>query len=99
MGQALTAQGGSINLQALTDVLAEAMDLPRLKQIIQFSTVPQPPNPEAQPGPGEESGVPNMPTTRNYVRRSVSSGGTPQARSGANQQAWLQSASQPQQGV
>jgi hypothetical protein len=89
MSEQLSAQGGSINLQELTDIYAELMNLPRLKRVIQFTT------PAAQEGP-ESGGMPAQ-TSREYIRRSVPTGGTQQGRSHVERQAWLAAAQGDQQ--
>jgi hypothetical protein len=83
LAQMLMAQGGSFNMQELTDVLAEMANLPELRKVIQFATVPM-------DVPGQEGGGGMAPvSTRNYVRRNVPSGGTPQSRAALTQQAWM----------
>ena len=84
MGQMLAQQGGTINLQKLTEIYAELMNLPRLREVIQFIT-PEP-NPESAQGPKKGSH-----TSREYVRKSVSTGGTMQGRAHVQEQAWLNS--------
>lgn len=83
----LMQQGGSYNLQELTNLYAELGNLPQLRQVIQFAT----------PDPSEPSGATTtkdrdvpMPqgTERNYVRRNISSGGTQQGQQLQRQQAW-----------
>lgn len=84
MGQQLAMQGGTINLQALTEIYAELMNLPRLKDVIQFSTeLPEP--------GGPQRGGKASHTTREYIRKSVPTGGTMQGRQHVEQQAWLDS--------
>ena len=64
--QAFMAQGGSINFQKLNDMYADMLNLPRLKEIVQFTS----PLPGQQPGPGggdATSGKGNH-TRRDYVR-------------------------------
>jgi len=78
---AIAQQGGKINYQKIAETAAELLDMPELEEIISFGIVPE------QPANGE-SGMPPT-TSREYVRRSVPSGGSPQARSMAEQQSWL----------
>jgi hypothetical protein len=86
----LMQQGGEINLQALTELFADYLNLPKLREIIQFSAPPPADLQGMQQGmPPAPPGMPETPTTRNYVRRNVATGGTPQARSLAQQQGWL----------
>ena len=87
LSQLLMQQGGSYNLQELTNLYAELGNLPQLRQVIQFSS----PDPSEEPGATttKDRDVP-MPqgTTRNYVRKNVSSGGTQQGQQIQRQQAW-----------
>lgn len=94
MGQLLQTQGGELDLQALTDIYAELMHLPRLKEVVKFAA---PQVLEQQTALGLEK--PPMPaqTERSYVRRNVAAGGTPQSRSMSQQQAWLGMAGQGNQ--
>lgn len=89
--QMLMMQGGTIDLQALTEIHAELLNEPRIKELIKFASL----MPDQQPGPGDV-GMPTA-TSREYVRRNVSSGGTPQAQRTEQQQAWTGMAQQ--QGV
>lgn len=77
----LMQQGGQINIQKLTEIYAELLNEPRLNEIIQFTGF-TPESVEEKP-PMPTSGV------RQYVRKNVSSGGSPAARSQVQQQAWL----------
>ena len=79
----LAAQGGQVNLQQLTDIHADLLSLPRLRQVIQFANIP----PEDRPGP-QGTGKPSE-TTRRYVRTSDSNGGGYAGRQAAEQQMWL----------
>jgi len=63
----LMEQGGTIDFAALTDLYADLLDTPRLRDIVKFEGAPS------------ETPAPSMPTksastTRNYVRRSEASG-------------------------
>lgn len=87
----LQAQGGQINLQAMTDIFAELMNLPKLKDIVQFST----PLPGRPPEGAGNNSMPPPQTTRNYVRRSVPTGGTVQGRSTSMQQQLMAQVSNP----
>lgn len=84
MMQLLVSQGGSINMQELTDTLADMLNRPELRRIVQFSTVPLDVG-----GMGEGGMQSPATTTRNYVRKSVSTGGSPASRSAVMQQAWM----------
>jgi hypothetical protein len=77
----LMAQGGTIDMRELNDMLADLMDQPRLKEIIRFTT-PISPAPASSEGGSRGGG----PTTREYVRRSAGSGD--KGRSVSQQQAW-----------
>ena len=88
LAQQFAAQGGQLNLQNLTDLAAEMLNAPQLKDCIQFAN-PLPNDERA----AEDSARPAS-TTRNYTRQSISGGPTPQ--NAANQQAqqWLKMDSQ-----
>jgi hypothetical protein len=90
MSQMLMAQGGMIDFQKLNAVLADLMDLPRLREIVQFQ---MPMDDQDMPGP---QGKPSA-TTREYIRRSVSTGGSAQGRNIAQQQMWAGQAGNGQQ--
>lgn len=94
--QMLMQQGGTINFQRLNETLAELLDLPRLKDIVQFTGM-MPGLPEVPPQGGGGGKPAN--TTREYVRRSVGTGGTPQSRNVMQQQAWGGTATPQQQGM
>ena len=85
--QMLMMQGGNINMQRLTDIYSDLLDLPRLKEVVEFNTAPI----GLEPGPqglGElDQGMPAN-TTREYVRHNVPTGGTEQNRQHVQQQAW-----------
>lgn len=80
---ALMQQGGQLNVQALVEFHSEMMGMPRLKDIITFPGQQVP----AAVEPGETPG--KAPTSRReYIRRNVPTGGTPESRtSGMMQQA------------
>jgi hypothetical protein len=84
MGQ---QQGQVIDMQAMTNDLSEMLNLPELKRWMKFTGVP----PEQEPGPqGMGDGPMKAPTsTRNYVRRSVPTGGSAASRSHVMQAALL----------
>ena len=94
----IEAVGGQIDVEALTKLYSEYLDIPELENVIVFMPPPEPDMQNA--GGGSESGS-SMPanTTRNYVRRNVPTGGTPQARSNALQQSLYGNASQNQQNM
>jgi hypothetical protein len=71
LGQQLMAQGGQFNLQNITNLFAEMLNLPQLKECVQFV------NPVSQ-GDEEDSTPAPMNTTRTYQRNSVAAGPTPQ---------------------
>jgi ribosomal 30S subunit maturation factor RimM len=90
----IQAAGGEIDVEALTRVYAEYLEIPEIQNIITFSQ----PSGEMGGVGGSEQGMPSN-TTRNYVRRNVPTGGTPQARSQALQQSMYGNESQNQQNM
>jgi hypothetical protein len=80
----IQAQGGSIDVAALTSMYAEMLDIPRLKDVIAFN---QPIQPPAQAEGPTKSPVSN----RNYTRRNVSGDS-----SGMSADQWIQQAEMPQ---
>jgi len=94
MAQTLAAQSGQINMQSLTEMLAELLRVPRLRDVIQFSSPDAGSPPDL--GPATPPSAPAQ-TSREYVRKSVATGGTPENRAIEKQQAWLDMARQPQQ--
>jgi hypothetical protein len=81
MEQVLAQAGGAVDMQELTEVYADLMDMPRLKSIVKFD---QPGN--ERPGPNPEQPAQASHTIRESVRKSVSTGGTDKARSNVMQQ-------------
>ena len=81
MEQVLAQAGGAVDMQELTEVYADLMDMPRLKSIVKFD---QPGN--ERPGPTPEQPAQASHTVRESVRKSVSTGGTDKARSNVMQQ-------------
>lgn len=78
----LQQMGGTIDVQELVRQYSEMLNIPELDQVVTFATPPQ----IQRPGPsGEGSGKPAE-TTRNYIRRNVPTGGTPESRSSILQQ-------------
>lgn len=74
---------GAIDLDQFVDIYADLLHEPRLRQIARFSQTPSMP-----PGPTDSlKKSPN--STREYIRRSVPTGGTPQSRSMVEQSAWM----------
>ena len=73
--------GGTIDIQELTEIFSELMDLPRLKQIVKFEE-PK----EDRPGPKPQQPAQASHTVRESVRKSVPTGGTEQSRSNVMQQ-------------
>lgn len=90
MMQGIMAQGGQLNFQKLNEIYSEFMNEPRMQELLQFTNIP------ANSTPGVQDRNTPLPTatTRNYVRRSVSTGGTAQGRSIQQQQAWASLANQ-----
>lgn len=80
--QVFMQQGGTINMQELTDMYADYMNDPNVRRIFQFvNAMPM----------GDELQQPGKPATteRNYVRESVSNGGSPQALAQQEQDNWM----------
>lgn len=92
----IQAAGGEIDVEALTRVYAEYLEIPEIQNIITFSQSLN--QMDAMGGGGSEQRMPSN-TTRNYVRRNVPTGGTPQARSQALQQSMYGNESQNQQNM
>ena len=80
---AIIQQGGRIDYQKIAEMAAELLNLPQLEEIIVFGGLPT----QEAGGQGESKMSPA--TSREYIRRSVASGGSPQGRSTVEQQAWL----------
>ena len=83
----LAQSGGTLDMEAITRTYSELMNEPRLMDWIKFVGAPMP----DEAGPGDEMPGPSN-TTRNYVRRSVPSGGSAQSRSQSQQAEWLSQA-------
>ena len=79
----LQAAGGEIDVQELVKHYAATMSLPELENVITFAV------PSAQQRPEPTERIKPAETTRNYVRRNVSTGGTPESRSSILQQSLL----------
>lgn len=88
----IQAQGGDINVEALTRVYAEYLQIPELENVITF--MGQQPQGQSGGNLAEPAGPRN--TTHTSVRRNVPTGGTPQARNQALQQSAYGNASQNQ---
>ncbi|MCU0962874.1 MAG: hypothetical protein MUF48_22490 [Pirellulaceae bacterium] len=80
----LAQSGGTLDVQELVRHYAEVLNMPELTHIVTFS---QPPTMD-RGGPAGEQHMPAQ-TTRNYVRRNVPTGGTPEHRSHVMQQVLL----------
>lgn len=88
MVPALQQQGGMLDMQKMTDIFADLMNEPRLREIIKFANA----MPTDRPGPlgiGERDIKAPAVSSRTYTRRNVPTGGTQQGRSHVMQQAWL----------
>jgi hypothetical protein len=73
----LQEAGGSIDIQEFTETIAELLNLPRLKDIVNFSQPLLNPRPE----PTSESGPRQAPTTtRINIRKNIPTSGTDQSR-------------------
>lgn len=73
-------RGGSLDIEELLRVIARYGDMDELPDIVDFSGSPLDQGPGANVTNSSTQPAPSMPqqTTRNYVRRSVSAGATPQ---------------------
>ena len=76
-------QGGEVDLAKLTELYADMLNLPRLKDIIRFTG-----REYDQYTPGPSQTVKPPVTTRNYTRKSIPSG-TEDGNRSNNSQAWL----------
>ncbi len=95
--QMMMQEEGPIDFAELTDILADLLNLPRLRNILRPMLESHvSPRPGPQDGSDSNSSKPAN-TTRNYVRRSVPTGGTPENRGHMEQQAWLGRAMSKQQ--
>lgn len=98
----LMQQGGKINFRKIAESAARLLNAPDMKEWIEFGGAPPAP-PPGEDGSGEgDQGMPEMggmpsSTTRNYVRRSVASGGSPQNLATMQAQAWLGQQGQEEQ--
>lgn len=90
MQQNLMESGGQIDFQELTNLYAELLDIPRLKEVVRFEEPKQ-----NRPGPSPEQPPQARHTVRENVRRNVPTGGTSGARSQVMQQ--VLNGSQPNQ--
>lgn len=72
----LAAQGGHLDWQTLTEMVAELGDMPRLKQLIRFD------RPASTPEQGPLGQLPRQSphTSRTYIRKNIPTGGTEQSR-------------------
>lgn len=90
MAQLLMQQGGSIDFKKLTEVYADLSNEHRLTDIVTFTSA----LPDEQPAP--QGGTLPSATKREYVRRSVSNGPSPQGKAHVEQQNWMALAKQSQ---
>lgn len=79
MMAAMQQQGGTIDMMAMTDMFAELLNLPRLKDVVKFV---QPQQAENQGSGGQYISTKPNTSNRNYTRTSVS-GGNPSMDPGA----------------
>lgn len=98
----IVQQGGVIDWAKITETHAELLNEPRLKEWIKFAPSPldQSQNPASHDNPSGSSGAEMaMPQTsqREYIRKSIPTGGTAASRSHVQQQAWLNAGANPQQ--
>lgn len=92
LGEMLAQQGGSFDMQAYLRQVAKLTNNPGINDVVQFQNPPQIPEPEMR-GFGEGSSKPTN-TTRNYVRKSVQGGGTPEGKSHVQMQSLLDGSGQ-----
>jgi len=93
MMQAVMEQGGQIDFMRLTEIYADLLNLPRLKEVVTFSN-----RPYGQLDPQPSDNVKQSPVThRNYTRRSIPSG-MPQKKNETQQQTWASMAGGQQNG-
>lgn len=85
MADMMAAQGGMMNLQKITEIYADMLNLPQLKQVIQFTA----PMEGGMPGPQDRQTPKPAATTRTVVRKNIPTGGTAAGRSHVQQQAWM----------
>jgi hypothetical protein len=79
----IQAQGGQINTQKLCDIIGDYSDMPEFKRIFVFAdSVPEEGSEPITPGQGAK-------TTREYIRKSVPTGGTRASRDHVIQQIGL----------
>ena len=79
-------QGGAIDFKALTETLAELTNQPRLQDIVKFQGTP--PSPEMSPRSDLKGPVAsNQP--REYIRKNIPTGGTPESRNAIRSQQWM----------
>jgi hypothetical protein len=76
--------GGALDLDQFNDIYADLLHEPRLRQIARFAQVPSAPPP---PTDSLRGGKPAN-TKREYIRRNVPTGGSPQSRNMVEQAAW-----------
>lgn len=75
------AQGRTLNIDALTNLAAQYLNVPQLNEVIQSSA-------PVQMAPEESGGMPTN-TTRTYERKSVAAGPTPQNQMAQESAAWM----------
>jgi hypothetical protein len=80
--QLMMQQGGIIDMQKMTEIFSDQLQDPRIAQIFQFNAA----LPEQQGM--QQPGMPQS-TERNYIRESVSTGGSPEQRAATEQQQWM----------
>lgn len=85
----IVAQGGMIDIQELSNVLADLTNQPYLKEIVKFLNVV----PDPAESPQSELGGKPANTTRSYIQKRAPADGTPAGRAAAQQDAWSQLAS------
>jgi hypothetical protein len=78
---AVAAEGGMVSMQEFFRKASEFLNIPDIRRIIKFDQPPSEPDVPATPDPRKPAE-----TTRNYVRRNVPTGGTPENQSQTMQQ-------------
>jgi hypothetical protein len=91
MQETLMQQGGYIDMAELSDIHAEMLNVPRLRNLVKFNSGP------TKDGPGPQSSISKPSNTnRNYTRRSIPASANPAFQRGQAQQAWQRSAGNQQ---
>lgn len=86
LAQLLTAQGGTIDMEKLTELYAELLNLPQLHQVVKFE-------PKIEPLEQNQQGeLPSARVPREYIRRNVREGSSPRAAAEDAARQWMEMA-------